>query len=200
MTARRYTRKCESCRIARRQRRGRWWRGCPCPNNGTPNGAFLRQSLNFRPNHFGNKFPLLNCGGRNAGQLFASLVRRCGQVADYKNLGMLRNAQIRLYLHATGAIQRNAQFLSQRRGSDPCGPQGHCSWKTSVAYMHRSCFHMGDDSGRSYLHPQMLQLFLGAARQIFGIGWEQARAALNEQNVCTRRVNRTEFMDQCVRG
>ncbi len=111
---------------------------------------------------------------------------------------MAGDAEVGLNEHASGAIAGSAQFLAQRRGRDSCGPQNYGRDDTSVADVHHAGFNQSDHRVRADVDAQVAQLLFGAARQVFGIGGQHARAAFEQDDVGARRVNGAEFMRQNV--
>ena len=78
----------------------------------------VHRRILFAMNELGDELALLNGDGRDSRQGLALAVFQRRKIADCEYVGMPRKAEVGLNQHATCAIHRNAEFLSQRRSRD----------------------------------------------------------------------------------
>ena len=154
--------------------------------------------VQFLANHFGDKAAFLDRDRSHTWKHLALFVLQRGEIADDEDFRMLRNTEVRLHQNASGAIDRCAQLLAERGGSDSCRPKHHRSGESSVADINRPGFDLRYGRRGTDLDSQTIELFLRAAREVFGIGRKNARSTFNQQNVRARRIDGAKFVGQGV--
>ncbi len=109
---------------------------------------------------------------------------------------MSRQAEVGIHQHSPRPIQRRSQLLSQRRGRDSRSPQNDRGRPSRFPHLYRPRLYSGHHGRGMHLHAQPPQLFLGAAREIFGIRRQDPRAPFQKHNPGFPRIDAPKFVGQ----
>jgi hypothetical protein len=89
---------------------------------------------------------------------------------------MAGEAEVGLDQDASGAIDGSAEALAERGSGHAGGPENYGCGESRVSGVDRAGFNISDYGRGANFDAQAMELFLGAAGKILGVGWQNARA------------------------